>query len=132
MDSGNQRIDDVIDNAVITYYPEYAEAANISWLIRDLVMGTSDYLSTYAEQSRSSFRWKEAITLELYESAITDVDELSGLANLIRCSINSATDKAMAIVMSDFSEDLKAYSQCMGLLNKFLSSDPKSLAQKIE
>lgn len=123
MDSGNQRIDDVIDHAVITYYPEYAEAANISHLIQDLVMRTSDYLNTYGEQRCRSLKWKAASTLDFYESVITDAVELSGLVNLIRCSINSATDDAMAIVMSDFSEDLKAYNQCMHSLIKFLSAD---------
>lgn len=132
----NQSIEDAIDaafdGAICAYHPALAEAASISALIQDLVRKAVDYLATYGMQSSKGFAWKAAITPESYESAIRDIVELSELVTLIQCSINSATNKAMAIVRSAFPEDLKAYSQCMGSLSKFISSDPKSLAHKTE
>lgn len=128
----NQSIEDALDSAIAAYHPALAEAANISALIYDLVVGTCDYLNTYAEQRRGSLKWKEAITPESYESLIRDAVELSELVTRIQCRIDSATNDVLAIVRLESPDDLKAYSQCMGLLSKFLSSDPKSLAQKIE
>ena len=125
--NGNQSIEDVIDYAIINHYPEYVEAANIVGMIGDLTIGTAVYLDTYGQKNGDRIMWNPAVTLEFYGTAIDEARELSEVATSIRSNIKSSSDKAMTLIRSVFSEDLKSYYDCLGRLMDFLSLDPTSI-----
>lgn len=105
-----------IDEAVLKYYPDYAEAANISGMVQDLVKGTLDSAIQLANQMIASKDSNAHSMSKFYEAAMGEVYETVRFASSIRQQLNLANVETKAIFFSAFLDDMIDYTYCIDLL----------------
>ncbi len=111
-----------IDEAVLKYYPAYAEAANISGMVQELVKGTLDSAIQLANQMIASKDPNSHPMSEFYEFVMGEVYETVHLASSIRQQRNLASEETKAIFLSKFLDDMIDYTYCIDMLAECCSA----------
>ncbi|MBI2581108.1 hypothetical protein HYV85_04880 [Candidatus Woesearchaeota archaeon] len=124
-------VNDAIDEAVLKYYPAYAEAAKISGMVQELVRGVVDYSVRFDEQRRDCLVTGNGDIDRFFRYTLADLFGLVDSASAISRQIQSGSKETRGILFKHFFDDVADYVGCLYALELIAREMPNEITLKV-